>query len=637
MKAEEHESFKPFIAADKILPELTFTSVISGIVLAIVFGVVNAYLGLKVGMTISASIPAAVVSMSLTRVIMKRDSILENNIVQTIGSAGESLAAGAIFTIPAMFLWANTAKIDIPSIRFITLIALVGGILGVLFMIPLRKAIIVKEHGHLLYPEGAACADVLLAGEEGGDKAKATFGGMILGAIYKFLADGLKLFPSKLEFHINTPSHVLISGEALPALLGVGFIIGKRVSGFMLAGSLLGWLVIIPIISVFGMNSDSIIFPAAVPVSQLTNWDIWNYYIRYMGAGAVAFGGLLSLIKSIPLIYETFIETIRDYKEVRGSKSTLRTELDLPIYAVGAAIVLIILAIMVLPSIKIGAIGSLLIVIFGFFFSTVSSRIVGLIGSSSNPVSGMTIATLIIASIIFKAINGVGNETIFAVLTVGSIICIIIAVAGDTSQDLKTGFLVGATPYKQQIGEIIGVMTTAFILGGVIILLNTAWGFGSSELPAPQATLVKLVVEGVMQGNLPWSLIFIGVGIGIVIELLELPILPIAIGFYLPIHLTTTIFIGGLIRGILNLDFINFDDFQRKEKIGSGILFSSGLIAGEGIVGVILALLSVLKIDTSIGLNIGGVGTIILFSFLVFMLIKWSVLKKVDHTDDSIK
>ncbi len=628
MKPEHNNSFQPFIPAEKLLPELTVTSVVSGILLAIIFGVVNAYLGLKIGMTISASIPAAVVSMSLTRIIMKRNSILENNIVQTIGSAGESVAAGVIFTIPAMFLWTNSVEFPIPSTGFITLVALLGGILGVMFMIPLRKALIVKEHGYLLYPEGTACADVLLVGEEGGDKAKATFGGMGLGALYKFLADGLKLFPSNLEVYTNK---FLIGGEALPALLGVGFIIGKRVAGFMLGGSVLGWFVIIPIISVFGTNSNSIIFPASVPVSQLAIWDIWDYYIRYIGAGAVAFGGMFSLIKSIPIIFETFVEIIRDYMEIRGSKSTLRTERDIPMYIVGVTIAFIVLTIALLPSIHIGIAGAFIIVIFGFFFSTVSSRIVGLVGSSSNPISGMTIATLIISSLIFKMLRGSASETIITVVTVGSIICIIIAVAGDTSQDLKTGFLVGATPYKQQIGEIIGVITTALVLGGVLILLNKAWGFGSSNLPAPQATLVKLVVEGVMQGNLPWSLIFIGFGIGIVIELLGLPILPIAIGLYLPIHLTTTIFIGGFVRGILNLEFINFNEFERQEKIGSGILYASGLIAGEGIVGIILALLSVLNINIALGFDIGPKGTIILFSFLVYMLIKWSVLKKVEY------
>ncbi|TCO75214.1 OPT family oligopeptide transporter [Marinisporobacter balticus] len=626
---ENHESFKPFIAAEKILPELTFISVITGIVLAIVFGAVNAYLGLKVGMTISASIPAAVVAMSVTRVIMKRDSILESNIVQTIGSAGESLAAGVVFTIPAMFLWAKSVGVDMPSVKFIILISLFGGILGVMFMIPLRKALIVKEHGHLPYPEGVACANVLLAGEEGGEKAKATFAGVGFGAIYKFLTDGLKLFPSNLEFHINKPFSTLIGLDALPAVLGVGFIIGKRIAGFMLAGSLLGWFVIIPLISEFGINSHEVIFPASVAVGQLSSWDIWNTYIRYIGAGAVAFGGVSSLIKSIPLIYETIRETINDYNEIIGGKSALRTDQDIPLSTVGLTIVFIIFAITVLPYAKIGAIGSLLIVVFGFFFATVSSRIVGIIGSSSNPISGMTIATLIIASLAFKMKSGIGNEIIFAVFTVGSIICIIVAMAGDTSQDLKTGFLIGATPYKQQIGEMIGVVASAFVLGGVLVLLDRTLGFGSSALPAPQATLAKLVVEGVVQGNLPWSLIFIGVGIGIVVELLELPILPIAIGLYLPIHLTTTIFIGGLVRGILEWDIIRCDDFERNGKIDFGILYASGLIAGEGVVGIIVALLSVWNIDISIGLNMGSIGTNITFCILVYMLMKWSLFKEI--------
>ncbi|QZY55669.1 OPT family oligopeptide transporter [Crassaminicella profunda] len=627
--ADHDKVFKPFIAADKNLPELTVTSILSGIVLAIVFGVVNAYLGLKVGMTISASIPAAVVAMSVTRVIMKRDSILESNMVQTIGSAGESLAAGVVFTIPAMFLWANSAGVNTPSVKFVILISLFGGILGIMFMIPLRKAFIVKEHGHLPYPEGTACANVLLAGEEGGEKAKATFAGIGFGAIYKLLTDGLRVFSSKLEFHMDQPFSTLIGLDALPAVLGVGFIIGKRIAGFMLAGSLIGWFVIIPLISLFGVNSTSIIFPASVAIGELSSWDIWNYYIRYIGAGAVAFGGVVSLVKSIPIIYETIIETMKDYHEIIGGKSALRTEQDIPLSTVGLTIIFIIFAITVLPSIGIGVIGALLIVIFGFFFATVSSRIVGLIGSSSNPISGMTIATLIIASLAFKSICGEDNEIIFNVFTVGAIICIIVAMAGDTSQDLKTGFLVGATPYKQQIGEIIGGVVSALTLGGVLVLLNTAWGFGSSELPAPQATLVKLVVEGVMQGNLPWSLIFIGVAIGMAIELLELPILPIAIGLYLPINLTTTIFIGGLIRGLLDLDCINLRDFERNGKIEFGILYASGMIAGEGVVGVILALLAVLHIEIAIGMNIGSLGTIISFGFLVYMLMRWSVFKKI--------
>lgn len=623
------EQFKPFIPAHKSIPELTITSVIFGIVLAIVFGVVNAYLGLKVGMTISASIPAAVVSMSVTRIIMKRDSILENNMVQTIGSAGESLTAGAIFTIPAMFLWSKSMGIEPPSMLLITLIGFSGGILGVMFMIPLRKALIVKEHDHLPYPEGSACADVLLAGEEGGEKAKATFQGLAIGSVYKLISEGLMLIPSRLEYVISRPIHSFLGVDAMPALLGVGFIIGRNVSSLMLAGSLLGWFVIIPLIALVGEGSIVALFPAEFPIGILKTEELWHYYIRYIGAGAVAFGGLLSLIKSMPLIVETFIESMRDYNHLLEGRSFLRTDQDIPISTVVVLTLVITVTIAVLPIMNIGIIGALFVAIFGFFFATVSSRIVGLIGSSSNPISGMTLATLIMAAFLFRLLGRTSPDGIFAVFTVGAIICIIIAMAGDTSQDLKTGYLVGATPYKQQLGELIGVMMMSIVLGSVLTLFNKAWGFGSPALPAPQATLVKIIVEGVMQGNLPWALIFIGVAIGLIFELLGLPILPIAIGLYLPIQLTTTIFIGGLIRGLLDKEDEETDTFERKIKVDSGILFASGLIAGEGIVGVILAILAVAGMNIDLGFNAGPLGTVVCFSVVIAVLLKVSVFKRV--------
>lgn len=625
----ENNQFKPFIPAHKSIPELTFTSIIFGIILAIVFGVVNAYLGLKVGMTISASIPAAVVSMSITRIIMKRDSILENNMVQTIGSAGESLTAGAIFTIPAMFIWSKSLGIEAPSIMLITLIGMTGGILGVMFMIPLRKALIVKEHDNLPYPEGSACADVLLAGEEGGEKAKSTFQGFIIGGVYKIISDGLKLIPSTLEWSIKKPFHSFFGMDAMPALLGVGFIIGRKVATLMLAGSMIGWFVIIPLISLIGQGNSLAIFPSQVPISALMTADIWNNYIRYIGAGAVAFGGLLSLIKSMPLIADTFIESMRDYNHFLEGRSYLRTDQDIPISTVIVTVVVTTVFIALIPIMKVGIAGALFVAIFGFFFATVSSRIVGLIGSSSNPISGMTLATLILAAFLFRIMGKTSNDNIFAVFTVGAIVCIIIAMAGDTSQDLKTGYLVGATPYKQQIGEIIGVLMMSLVLGGVLSLFNSAWGFGSAALPAPQATLVKIIVEGVMQGNLPWALIFIGASIGLIFELLGLPILPIAIGLYLPIQLTSTIFIGGIIRGALDYDEENADTFEQKIKIDSGILFASGLIAGEGIIGVILAIVSVLGLNMQLGFSLGLPGTVICFAFVIAILLKVSVFKRV--------
>ncbi|MDK2800680.1 MAG: hypothetical protein PWP27_2172 [Clostridiales bacterium] len=630
-KNNTHQEFKPFIPAGKIMPEFTGTSIILGIILATVFGAANAYLGLRVGMTISASIPAAVISMGIIRGILRKESILENNMVQTIGSAGESLAAGAIFTIPALYIWMNEWNMGTPNLITIMVIALCGGILGVLFMIPLRKALIVNEHGTLPYPEGTACAEVLLAGEEGGDKAKSVFTGLGIGALYKFIADGLKLFPSKIETTIPGINRGAIGGDVLPALLGVGFIIGPRIAAYMLAGAVVGWLAIIPLISHIGNISEIIMYPASIPISELDHWGIWDNYIRYVGAGAVAFGGIFSLIKSLPLIVSTFKEAIKDYSKGIGGNSTKRTDADMPMKFVLIGILVVVLAMMMLPIIPVGISGALLIAVFGFFFATVSSRLVGLVGSSSNPVSGMTIATLIITAIVFKATGNDGQTGMLATLTVGSIICIIAAMAGDTSQDLKTGFLVGATPYKQQSGELIGAVASALTIGIVLMILNNAWGFGSSELPAPQATLMRLVIEGVMGGNLPWALIFTGAGIGIAIEMLGIPVLPFAVGLYLPIHLSTPIMVGGVLRGILDkhLNKKNADEASIKDKIEGGILYSSGLIAGEGLVGIILAILAAANLKINIGnYALGQIGALIFFILLVLSLMKYSFWKK---------
>ncbi|WIF96071.1 OPT family oligopeptide transporter [Caminicella sporogenes] len=622
--------FKPFISADKVLPEFTGTSIFLGILLAVVFGAANAYLGLKVGMTISASIPAAVISMGLIRGVLKKESILENNMVQTIGSAGESLAAGAIFTLPALFIWTKEWNMGAPNLLTITAIALCGGILGVLFMVPLRKALIVKEHGVLPYPEGTACAEVLLAGEEGGEKAKACFTGLGVGAAYKFIADGMKLFPSEIETAIPGYKGAAIGGDVLPALLGVGFIIGPRISAYMLAGAVLGWFGLIPLIANIGEMGDIIMYPASVPIRELGYWGIWNYYIRYVGAGAVAFGGIFSLIKSLPLIVQTFKEAMKDYSSGVGGSTSVRTDKDMSMKIVLIGSLAVVLAMMMLPIIPVGFGGALLIAIFGFFFATVSSRIVGLVGSSSNPVSGMTIATLIITAIVFKATGNDGHAGMIATLTVGAIICIIAAMAGDTSQDLKTGFLVGATPYKQQYGEMLGAVASAFAIGFVLVLLNNAWGFGSPELPAPQATLMRLVIEGVMGGSLPWALVFTGVGIGVAVELLGLPVLPIAIGLYLPIHLSTPIMVGGVVRGILDkkLEKAEGENASIKSKIESGILYASGLIAGEGLVGILLAVFAVIGLKVAMNINLGQIGALIFFTLLTLSLVKFSVWRK---------
>lgn len=630
------EDFKPYIPPDKVIPELTTTSIVIGILMSIIFGAANAYIGLRVGMTISASIPAAVISMGIIRGIMKRDSILENNMVQTIGSAGESLAAGAIFTLPALFIWSKELGLAQPSLLRIIVIGLIGGALGVFLMLPLRKALIVKEHKILPYPEGTACAEVLIAGESGGAKSRTVFAGLGIGSLFKLLADGIKLFPSEIEWEIRGYKGAAIGMDTLPALLGVGFIVGPQISAYMLAGAVLGWLVIIPLMTHLGQFITVPIYPSTDPLAQLGYWDIWDSYIRYIGAGAVAFGGILSLIKSLPLIFSAFRGALGGFKVGVENQGIIRTDEDMSIKLAFIGVIVLVAIIAFTPIIPVGPIGAIMIAVFGFFFATVSSRLVGLVGSTNNPVSGMTIATLLITSIVFKATGFIGPDGMIGALSVGAVICVISAMAGDMSQDLKTGFIVGATPKKQQYGELIGVISSGLVIGFVLVLLNNAWGFGSPELPAPQATLMKLVIEGVMSGNLPWVLVFIGVGIGIVVELLRIQILPFAVGLYLPIHLSTPIMIGGIFRGFL--EKATKTETELKDKIDGGILYSSGLIAGEGLIGITLAVLAIIPFRTktvgellAVGNNIlGKYGSLVLFAFLAVSLMRYSFWKKPD-------
>lgn len=607
--ANESKEFKPYISADRVVPEFTATSIILGAILAVVFGASNAYLGLRVGLTVSASIPAAVISMGIIRVILRRDSILENNIVQTIGSAGESLAAGAIFTMPALFLWAAEGKSDMPSLIEIFCIALVGGILGVMFMIPLRKALIVEEHGTLPYPEGKACAEVLLAGEEGGSKASTVFAGLGVAAAYKFVADGLKVFPSSVSYDLGGPMKGGAVGmDILPALVGVGFICGPRISSYMVCGGILSWLVLMPLIYLFG--GDAVVFPATDPISTLDTSTIWSSYVKYIGAGAIATGGIISLIKSLPLIVKTFSQAMKSMSKKGGASTTLRTDLDLPMPIILAVVAIIAIAIWLIPVFPVNLLGAVIVVIFGFFFATVSSRLVGLIGSSNNPVSGMAIATILITSLLFKLTGATGISGMLGSIAVGSIICIVAAIAGDTSQDLKTGYIVGATPKKQQIGEIIGVVVSAVAIGGVLYLLNSAWGYGTAELPAPQGTMMKMLVEGVMDANLPWTFIFTGAFIAIFLEILAIPVLPFAVGMYLPLSLNVGIMSGGLVRLFIEKRK-GISEEKRKENVNSGILYTSGMIAGEGLVGILLAIFAIIPVgEKTLGdaINLNGFG-----------------------------
>ena len=607
----EKNEFKPYIPADRVMPELTVTSIVMGMLLAVIFGAANAYLGLRVGMTVSASIPAAVISMGVIRVIMKRNSILESNMVQTIGSAGESLAAGAIFTMPALFLWAEEGLCDI--------------------MVPLRNALIVKEHETLLYPEGTACADVLLAGEEGGANASTVFSGMGLAAAFKFVVDGLKVLPSDVAFAFKSFKGE-IGMEVYPALLGVGYIVGPQIASYMFVGSVIGWMVIIPLICLFG--PDTWLYPADVGTTIADLYaaggaaKIWSTYVKYIGAGAIATGGIISLIKSLPLIITTFRDSI---KSMKGGKNTntARTAQDLPMQMILFGIVAMILIIWVVPAIPVTLLGAAIIVVFGFFFATVSSRMVGLVGSSNNPVSGMAIATLLIATMSIKASGKTGIDGMTAAIAIGSVICIVAAIAGDTSQDLKTGYLLGATPKKQQMGEIIGVVVSGLAIGGVLYLLNAAWGYGGAEVPAPQATLMKMIVEGIMGGNLPWNLVFIGVFLAIALEILRVPVMPFAIGLYLPIYLNASIMIGGVVRMFMDRRK-NVDEETKTKQTTDGTLYCAGMIAGEGLVGILLAIFAVFGINVSIGesVNFGNIGGVVLMVIMILCLLKFSLWKK---------
>ena len=627
----ETKEFKPYIPAEKITPEFTVTSIIMGVILAIVFGAANAYLGLRVGMTVSASIPAAVISMGVIRVIMKKNSILESNMVQTIGSAGESLAAGAIFTMPALFLWAEEGLCDMPSLVEITLIALCGGVLGVLFMIPLRNALIVKEHATLLYPEGTACADVLLAGEEGGSNASTVFCGMGFAAIFKFIVDGIKVIPADIAAEFRSFKGEL-GLEVYPALLGVGYIVGPKISSYMFVGSLVGWMALIPLICLFG--ADTWMYPAEVgtTIGQLYESGgasaIWSSYLRYIGAGAIATGGIISLIKSFPLIVTTFRDAIKGMKGGKNTSSA-RTAQDLPMSIVLGGIAAMIVIIWLVPAIPVNFLGALLIVVFGFFFATVSSRMVGLIGSSNNPVSGMAIATLLAATITIKLSGDSGITGMIGAIAIGSVICIVAAMAGDTSQDLKTGFLLGATPKKQQIGELLGVVASGLAIGGVLYLLNEAWGYGGAEVPAPQATLMKMIVEGIMGGDLPWNLVFIGVFLALGLEILQVPVMPFAIGLYLPIHLNASIMVGGVVRLLMDARK-KVDNKTKEQQSTDGTLYCAGMIAGEGLVGILLALLAVggIDMDLSGSLNLGNIGGLVLMIVMILCLLKFSLWKK---------
>jgi len=609
-----NDTFAPYVPATESPLEFTLKAALTGIIFGILFGAANAYLGLKVGLTISTSIPVAVMTVAAFRVLQKlgsKSTILEANISQTIGSASSSLASGVIFTLPALFLWG----LD-PSLIQMVVLALFGGLLGILFMVPLRKYLIEKEHGKLPYPEGTACAEVLIASEVGGSKAKNVFLGLGFGAFFKFIFGWLKVFPSEIAFKVPFIRKSELSVDMSAALFGVGYILGPRIASIMVGGSLLSWVIIIPVIAAWGQGQSIPLYPETVKlIADMDPHQIWTRYVRYIGAGAVATGGIITLIRSIPTMIKSFKIGAKQIKKRIGNDDTVipRTSIDLSLKAVLYGVVAIGFVMAIVPfvfgpitGISLRLLGSLLVIIFAFFFVTVSSRIVGLVGVTSNPTSGMTIATLLGTSSIFLLLGWTGDIGKVASITVGCVVAIAASIAGDTSQDLKTGFLLGATPRKQQIGELIGALTSATFVCLSVLLLDQVYGFGTSELAAPQATLMKIVIEGVLEKALPWLLVGIGVIIALTAEIFRIPSLPFAVGVYLPVATMMTVFLGGVLRWFMEKTSKTKEDSDSRRE--HGILFGSGLVGGEGLMGVAIAAVAFIykKSPPSIGTEWAG-------------------------------
>jgi putative OPT family oligopeptide transporter len=586
-------TFEPYVPAANTLPEFTPRAIVLGALFGLLFGASTVYLGLRAGLTVSASIPIAVLAIS----VLKRlggSTILENNIVQTIGSAGESLASGVVFTIPALLFLLPYGPGYFNYLQ-ILLLAFAGGILGVLMMVPLRKALIVKEHGVLPYPEGTACADVLIAGERGGALAGTVFLGLGVGMLWKALSWILQVFSTAIGYSMPSRSffpNATLNVDISPEYMGVGYVIGPRIAGVMFAGGVLSWLVLLPLLTILGQYIP-VPFPpvpaSGLKLSEMAPGQMWSAYIRYVGAGAVLASGLITLGRTLPTIVASFRESMKGLGQATGGTERVRTDRDLPLMFVIVGSLVLALFLVVVPKLPTwgNPLAALLTVVFGFFFVSVSSRITGLIGNSSNPISGMTIATLILTCTIFVAIGWTGDAYAPMAICVGSVVCIAAAIAGATSQDLKTGFLVGATPSSQQIGLIIGVVTSALVIGFTTLYLNDVMGIGSQSLPAPQATLMSTIIRGLLSQNLPWGLVLCGVFIAIVLELCGVRSLSFAVGSYLPIATTAPIFVGGLVRWFVERKTGVTDE----SEISSGTLFSSGLIAGGSIAGILYAIL----------------------------------------------
>jgi putative OPT family oligopeptide transporter len=608
-------SYQPYVPASTDLQEFTLKAIGLGILFGIVFGAANAYLGLRAGLTISTSIPVAVMTVAVFKALEavgRRGTLLEANLSQTVGSASSSLASGIIFTLPALFLWGLS-----PTLLQMTMLAMCGGLLGILFMVPLRRFLIEREHGKLPYPEGTACAEVLVANEVGGGNARFVFIGLAGGAAFKALTSWARAIPDAVHWRLPWPRKAEVGMDLSPALFGVGFILGPRIAAVMVGGGLLAWVVIIPMLDWWGAARSVPLYPETVLLmTDMSPAQLWSRYIRYIGAGAVAAAGIITLVRSLPVMLDSFRIGFGQLRARSGDRVAIvrRTDRDLPLRVVGIGVVLVIavLAFVPIPFGEVGGVGHRLVAavcvaVFAFFFVTVASRIVGLVGVTSNPTSGMTIAALLGTSGIFLAMGWTDLSGKAAAITVGCVVAIAASISGDTSQDLKTGFLLGATPRRQQVGELVGVLTSAVFVCLAVLLLAETFGFGSTELPAPQATLMKLVIDGVLDQSLPWGLVALGIGIAVGCELLRIPSLPFAVGVYLPVSTMTPIFLGGLLRWWAERSAASKEEAgERRER---GILLGSGFVGGEGLLGVGIAGAAFVLGRRPLGLGTGWLGS----------------------------
>ncbi|MFD3155754.1 OPT family oligopeptide transporter [Haloimpatiens sp. FM7330] len=590
------EEYVPFVPTSVAMPETTVVSIFFGCLLAVVFAAANVYLGLQVGLTIAAGIPASILGAGLLKIVFKRNNILEANMIQSIAAMGESIAGGIIFTLPAIIMWG--LKLSLVTIVICTSL---GGLLGILFVVPFRKYLIVEQHGELIFPEGMAASEVLVTGMEGGSGFKTVMAGLFGGGAFKFLSGGLKLWKDTPDWVIPQLQGTIFGFDAMASIAGVGYIVGIEVALYMFGGALVAWFGLIPLIKYVGAGLAAPLFPSAELIKNMDAWAIWSNYIKYIGAGAVAAGGFISLGKSLPTIVKSFKTAMAGVTGEKGSNGEMkRTDIDTPMsWVLGGAVLTFILC-WFLPGLKLGVVGSILVVLFAFFFAVVSARMAGIIGVSNNPVSGMTIATLLFVTAVLKALGYTGNRGMLIAITAGAVVCIGIAVAGGAAQSLKTTYIIGGTPKKVEWGMYAGVVIASFAAGGVLLMLDSIYGMGTKAVPAPQATLMSMVVKGVMTAKLPWTLVFVGVAIGVFCELAKLPILPVALGLYLPIHLSAAVLFGGIIRVLVDKKFKN-NEGQRKIQTERGILLSSGLVAGDAIMGIVIAVLAGLKLNIAIG------------------------------------